>query len=527
MSTTKTFKVNQNISRQLKCRAVGYYDYTNIVTPTKENSDINVEMQKYDGLKYTWNSNGGGIPIIDFSGTVLPWKYEMNSYLARTRYCCVSKSDTPHNIAIYQPIYRYIENVGGVTDNDGVVSDFSTSKYLKIKENFNPNYPWSVIFKFNLSNIPNSSNILLGYNSSGIFKLTTFEGKIEFGVSTSASDWTIGQILSEELLQPNTNYWVKAEFTGTSYDVYLSTDGSGYDLIGTINSSEAFTMPDELLIGMGGWQFNEVFTGSIDLNETFITGYFLANGEYAQQTRKMSDANYVLEKQNVNVVGSPTIENNIVSGFSSSNYLTLNRELVQLNATYVFKVTFPSSMSSNQCIFEQDYFANIEFRGNTQDLRAWNWQAGQYEYIMTPELGKTYWFKMVINGSVKTYLYSEDGQDYIEAYVMNDNATNTTTTNFFIGVTSSRGNVFQGSIDLSKSYIKFNGKKTYLFGSVVEELYGITDGVFSTNQIAYCYVNRDKTLVVRKTKTENLDTSDWYLGEVYLKLGLPNPDFDV
>lgn len=266
MSTTKTLKVNQNFDRLLKCRANGYYDYVDVIIPTKDTKDINVEMQEYDGLKYTLNNQGGvGTSIIDFSETVLPWKFEMNNYLARTRYCWKPYREEPYQVEI--------------------------------------------------------------------------------------------------LKQVPTNY---------------------------------------------------------------------------------------------NIVGTPTFNENVVSGFSNSNYLTLNNSLVSKNATYVFKVTFPSSMSVSQCIFEQDYFANIEFRGNTQDLRAWNWQNSQYEKIMDITFGKTYWFKMVINGSVKTYSYSEDGQDYIEAYVMNDNATNTTTTNFFIGVTSRRGNIFQGSIDLSECYVKLN-----------------------------------------------------------------------
>lgn len=160
---------------------------------------------------------------------------------------------------------------------------------------------------------------------------------------------------------------------------------------------------------------------------------------------------------NLNVIGSPTINGSIVSGFSSSNYLTFNNSLVSKNnATYVFKVKLPSSMSSNQCIFERDYFANLEFRSETQDFRAWNWQINQYEKIMDITFGKTYWFKINVNGDVKTYSYSEDGIDYTTAYTMNDNGTNTTTGNFYIGITSRLGNIFQGSIDLSECYVKLN-----------------------------------------------------------------------
>jgi hypothetical protein len=291
------------------------------------------------------------------------------------------------------------------------------------------------------------------------------------------------------------------------------------------------------LIGNGGWQFNEVFTGSIDLNETSIKGYFLVNGEYAQQTRKMSDGTYVLEKQNVNVVGSPTIENNIVSGFSSSNYLSLE-EPFNPEGAWEIVLKLKRSGSGQQFLLGSidSYYKTLggELQPNntlafglTSDGYSWDiaWFGGN----VVLEENVWYWVKLSFTGSEYKYELSTNGKDYnlvdsvtssTPLYCGDDSIMN-------IGTMGGRHNYWNGSIDLSKSYIKFNGKKTYLFGSVVEELYGITDGVFSTSQIAYCYVNRDKTLVVRKTKTENLDTSDWYLGEVYLKLGLPNPDLDV
>lgn len=541
MSTTKTFKVNQNISRQLKCRAVGYYDYTNIVTPTKENSDINVEMQKYDGLKYTWNSNGGGIPIIDFSGTVLPWKYGMNSYLETTRYCLSSKSDTPNNIAIYQPIYRYIENIGGVTDNDGVVSDFSTSKYLKFKENFNPNYTWCFIIKFNFNTIDNSAKVLLGYNSSGLLKLAIYERKIEFGVSTSASDWSIGQVAGTQVLQANKDYWVKAEFTGSAYNVYISENGSDYNLEGTINSSEAFTMPDELLIGNGGWQFDEVFTGSIDLNETSIKGYFLVDGQYVEQTRKMFDGTYVIKRyNNYTVNGTPTINDGIASGFSSSNYLSLKEPFKPLDKPWEInlKITTPSSFGLQRMIGSVgDYYRTIggEVSANNTlgfgiTSNGYSWDIGWLSSSTVLEPNVPYWIRLSFTGSEYKFELSSNGIDYhlensitssTPVYQNDDSIINLG----YHGTDSYT--YFRGSIDLNECYIKSNGKTIRLYGTVTEELYGIRDGVSQTSQIAYCYVNRDKTLVLRKTKTENLDTTDWYLGEVYLKLGLPNPDLDV
>ena len=100
---------------------------------------------------------------------------------------------------------------------------------------------------------------------------------------------------------------------------------------------------------------------------------------------------------------------------------------------------------------------------------------------------------------------------------MNDNASNTTSSNFFVGVTSRRGNIFQGSIDLSESYVEIDGEIKHLVDSVIEQLYGIIDDVnFTTSSPVYCYVNKDENLLLRNTKTEKMDTSDWYLGEVKL-----------
>ena len=667
MSTTKIFNVNQNLNKLLKCRGVGYYDYKNIILPTKENTTFNIDMQEYDGLNYTLDNNGDSVDVIDFSGTILPWKFDMNNYLATTKYCLQQYQETPYDIEMFERKYKYIENVGGLTDNNGVFSGFSTSKYLKLKEKFNPNAPWSINIKFRrlTTSYP---TMIFGHSEPGLIQISIWETGLYLSLSTITSDWNIGSVSWEGSFETDKDYWIKAEFTGTEYNLYGSENGKDYELKSTLNSSTSFVMPDELLLGFCNGSY---LNGTIDLNETFITGYTIVaetdnpeavlveqafsqpiltengtmggssfavsadhetngnnpayyafdnstssywrggnvpgyiefynpapinvtaltwgffysyptsgnvqgsndysdwttiteftndsasdftidmsgntnsykyyrinvssvnmdvlhcknltivgtvKGYAVDVTHRLADCIYVKEPViNYNIVGSPTIENNIASGFSNGNYLTLDNSFVSKNATYVFKVTFPSSMSVSQCIFEQDYFANIEFRGNTQDLRAWNWQNSQYEKIMDITVGKTYWFKMVINDSVKTYSYSEDGQDYIEAYVMNDNATNTTSSNFFIGVTSRRGNVFQGSIDLTESYVEIDGEIKHLVDSAVEQLYGIIDDAnFTTSLPVYCYTNRDERVVLRNTKTENFDTSDWYLGEISL-----------
>lgn len=678
MSTTKTLKVNQNFDRLLKCRANGYYDYVDVIIPTKDTKDINVEMQEYNGLKYTLNTQGDvGTPILDFSETVLPWKFEMNNYLARTRYCWKPYREEPYQVEIMKQVPTNYNIVGNLVYNGTKhILGFSRNDYLMLKKPFKPKGAWEIVLNFEMNEYTDREQCLLGYNGTGLFKICVGGNKrVILSLSTVDYDWNIGEITGTTDIVLNRKYWVKAEFTGSVYKLSLSIDGIAYNLEGTLETTSVPVFPDTTLIGVANHTYN-YFIGTIGLSGSYfkqkeisaegegelteiafsqpiltengtmggssfavsadndtngskpayyafddsdssfwrggnVPGYIefynpapinvtaltwgfyysyptsgnvqgsndysdwaiiteftndsasdftidmsgntnsykyyrinvssvnmdvlhcknlsivgTVKGYAVENTYKLSERTYVPDLiRNYTVNGSPTINDNIVSGFSSSNYLTLDNSFVSKNATYVFKVTFPSSMSVSQCIFEQDYFANIEFRGNTQDLRAWNWQTSQYEKIMDITFGKTYWFKMVINDSVKTYSYSEDGQDYIEAYVMNDNATNTTSSNFFIGVTSRRGNIFQGSIDVYDSYVLINDKTTYLVSTATEELYGIIDGEeFYVYLPSYCYVNKDQNLIVRQNKIEKInDTTDWYLREFMMR----HPDYEL
>jgi hypothetical protein len=678
MSTTKKLKVNQNFDRLLKCRANGYYDYTNIVTPTKENSDINVEMQKYDGLSYTINTQGGNsATILDFSDTLLPWKYELNSYLARTKYCLNPYRETPYEVEIFETKYNYVENVGDLTDNGGVFSGFSTSKYLKLKEKFNPNAPWSFTIKFKFKSLNDSVKVLLGHNSSGLFKLAIYERKLEFGVSTSTADWSIGQVAGTQVLQANKDYWVKAEFTGSVYNIYLSENGSNYDLEGTIASSEAFTMPNELIIGNGGWQFDEVFTGSIDLNETSITGYTIiaetdnpeailveqaftqptlsengtmggssfavtadnetngrnpayyafdgndntywrgsnvpgyidfynptpinvksliwgffysyptsgnvqgsndysdwttiteftndsaadftidmsgntnsykyyrinvssvnmdvlhcknlsivgtVKGYAVDVTYGLADCIYVKKSViNYNIVGSPTIENNIVSGFSRSNYITLKEPFKPEGAwEIVLKFKMNESVGREQGLFGYNGTGlfKICVGGNNRVILSlatvdYDWNIGEITGTTDIELNKYYWVKAEFTGSVYKLSLSIDGIEYNLEGTLETSSIPVFPDTTYLGVANHTYNSLEGSIDLSECYVEIDGEIKPLVGSVTEQLYGIIDEVnFTTSLPVYCYANRDERVVLRNTKTEKLDTSDWYLGEV-------------
>ena len=434
---------------------------------------------------------------------------EKNNYLIypKGKYLVVDDELTGDTGTTYENNFSIC---GDVKNFGSVFSNFNFVSYITLPKPFKPgDKSWEIVFKIIPSTV-NSMQRLIG-QIGGFYATIGGEiqsnGTLGFGVTSTNSTWNIAWLSGTTVLNPNTLYWIRLSFTGTEYKFELSTDGKEYNLENSVVNSTPIYQGDDSIINLGYHGNNSTYRylGSIDLDGTYIK----IGDEYWWKPQ----INNMLE--NFIKSGSPTITNGIVNNFSSSNYITLDNSFVSKNATYVFKVTFPSSMSSSQCIFEQDYFANMEFRGNTQDLRAWNWQNSQYEKIMDITFGKTYWFKMVINDSVKTYSYSEDGQDYIEAYVMNDNATNTTTSNFFIGVTSRRGNIFQGSIDLKESYIKINDELVWegfkknkfkkgnfkINGSPIINENGVISNFSDSNYIQFLYVVNNETEIFTKFTT--------------------------
>ena len=163
--------------------------------------------------------------------------------------------------------------VGDVSiDIDGVASGFSSNNYLTTQEPFNPgNNSWEIVIKCMLTEEDTSLNEygLVGYNSTGLFKLIVIPNtrKVGLDLSTNTSSWNIGELVGQTILQLNVYYWIKAEFTGSAYNIYLSTDGNTYNLEKSLSSTTAAVFPS---ITMIGYAYIHGWNGSIDLSESYI-----------------------------------------------------------------------------------------------------------------------------------------------------------------------------------------------------------------------------------------------------------------
>ena len=255
MSTTKQLKVYKGLPTITKSRARGYYDDKTILTFNTDAESQNITMDVYDGLSYDIASSASGVKVLNFVNTVLPYKWDYSTALSTNRYC-------------FAP----------VLENTGLVSNFSTSNYLQLRNAFNPaNNPWEVQVKFTTSsNVTTVQEILhsrKGTGSSGRYGigLSIDNTHFNFFCSSDGSDWLF-DLYGTYTILTNTTYWVKIGWDGTEYYLEYSLNGETYTRdITNASTSGVYSPLTSSFIGVwNNGSFTNAFGGSIDLSETYI-----------------------------------------------------------------------------------------------------------------------------------------------------------------------------------------------------------------------------------------------------------------
>lgn len=226
-------------------------------------------------------------------------------------------------------------NVGTPTITDGIVSGFTSSSYIKTNMPFySNNKTWEFIFKIKFNILSGRTTIVgdVNVNDSCIQLGTNGTHLITYMSSKGTSTWDIGRaITGTYTLLTDTYYYIKYEFTGTQYKASVSTDKITWTTDITINSSLIVFQGKHLSLGYNNGSYPEPLQGEIDLNETTlkIGNNIWFGTEFSKVKIKTGLTNYT-------VIGNPTIENGIISNFSSSNYLTLP----QLNSQGLKSIEF-------------------------------------------------------------------------------------------------------------------------------------------------------------------------------------------
>lgn len=166
---------------------------------------------------------------------------------------------------------------------------------------------------------------------------------------------------------------------------------------------------------------------------------------------------------NVLIYNSPTITNGVVSGFSNTNYIQIPYNPVA--GEYVIKFTMPASTATGErVIFHCDGMCAIQTATGSYTVHAYNWQNDGYDTLFTGSANTTYWIKVNISGTTRSYSYSTDGENFTTISTITDSKLALVNGNRIILGHSSIGTAdryFTGSIDLNGCYIKVNGNKVW------------------------------------------------------------------
>lgn len=166
---------------------------------------------------------------------------------------------------------------------------------------------------------------------------------------------------------------------------------------------------------------------------------------------------YALKYTNVTVHGSLTIDNDVVSNFSSDNYLTIEKRSNTM--TVVLKIITGSDLNTPQRILFLDKWVSFTLDGGA--FRVENFGEGTEGPIGLDLSANTeYVWKFVLNSDgSRVFSYSTDGgTNYTEAANFTDTGVNwsdSQANTFYLGIknTSAYPLTFKGKFDLSKSYI--------------------------------------------------------------------------
>lgn len=179
-----------------------------------------------------------------------------------------------------------------------------------------------------------------------------------------------------------------------------------------------------------------------------------------------------VDKADYTVIGSPTISNKIVNGFTSSSYLVLPNKFHMGSDTWevCYKLKLNSASGSYWCQGSPDatdfQIPLIGCDGGTWRLyisstgSSWNIANG-VKGSHSVSANTWYWIKTIFTGSQYIFKYSTNGTDWNTDITINSSLTayQSSTTRHAIGMNHYNSSIYQafnGYIDLSECYIKKN-----------------------------------------------------------------------
>lgn len=276
MSSSQDFTAYKTLPYNVYARAAGKWDYLQENQFFNSSQTVNISMTDYNGLSMTADTQGASALSLDFSNTILPWKWDYYNYLLENKYCFMPAGQWYYGV--YVPSFNttdWILNNAVVVSADFVASNFSNDNIIYCRKTFAPTSgdTWEVRTKFTCSVAAATQRIIGGGTQYGGFGFSYDAArKFWFGLSSNGTSWNIANTSTSSYpTVDNKIYWVKIQFTGTNYIVTISDDN-------WLTSTQLFNVSSSTVISSitprigkaSGSESTSYWRGSVYLADTYI-----------------------------------------------------------------------------------------------------------------------------------------------------------------------------------------------------------------------------------------------------------------
>ena len=217
---------------------------------------------------------------------------------------------------------------------NGIASGFSTGNFPRARVSLASYDKW--VLKSKIKTGVNAANIpFLAHTDAPSVQITFSNGKIGFSASSDGATWNIAAgVTSTAELDPETEYFIKLEFTGNAYVISASTDDETYsEFINVANSAKVY---NSAYLNIGTTRSaNIFFNGEFDLKYFSVYGddtLVFSGNETATDTVGTVNIPYTKAlsgKKIVSVTYRPLVQQVAASG-GSAEYYTID----ELQKTY-------------------------------------------------------------------------------------------------------------------------------------------------------------------------------------------------
>lgn len=317
--------------------------------------------------------------------------------------------------------------------------------------------------------------------------------------------------------------------------------GGGFSLFDVVEKDHILSFEESMGFGLlGTYVYKEPVAGS-------RYGYPDFYNECVAQ--KSTEGNTLLAlKNNVEIVGSPVVNNGVLSGFSTSSYATTLTFPTDEDFDFQFKIKTGADISGEQEIFacptasgpSQYYFCLVNLESNNLNV-IFNGGLGVWQYPFgTPAQPETDYIVKVVYSKTNNTLHVtmslangtvllDDTKQVDELYDIKEAVIGTGKDN---AVTIF--NPFKGSVDLKECYIESNGQRIWsgattatknpnghIFYDIADK--ATVDEIFAQRGEAWFYgvdTENERIFLPRGTRSQYTVNTD-ETGD-YVEAGLPN-----